>query len=292
MDEFGSHTQSSQSGQTGFGDQVSGASAEGRPPSQTEKAARGFQELDGGQQSSNVGGHPESSVTRDQQSGNFTRAPPPVAAQISRPTVITLFFEDLPAYVQRYDSLEAGAHAFYAPIRTLNLQNDDHEQISANPEFHVNAVYTAITASPENPIYAQERMVADFEQTIASIANPEILLTDIAYLIVKCLLELHVQGDNLRPDQIRELQPTDNDKSLKASQRLNYIVAILKNTKTIVKELLTGRDSVTAFVASPQSSHRRELRRFARQLARQAEESEEDHEESGTVDVESESEIE
>lgn len=160
-------------------------------------------------------------------------------------------------YVRLFGSVEEGAGSFYEVERQLGIDNDNVAGIKQNWAGCVKRVYEALVTPPENPTVHQQKMADAFETKLGKIEAPEVVLTQVAHMVVDCLIDLYTDGDSLRSDQIEDIKPQPEDNGMRANQRLHCILRLLRSTKRIPIDLLSGRDRVVIFVRAPVACEKR-----------------------------------
>jgi len=175
----------------------------------------------------------------------------------------------IPDYTRVYSDLTQAREATYHPHvrRNLNLKHDDIKAANKAVGYYIEKVYNAMRSMPTESSEKITRQVKRFETKIRDIANLGNVLTSISGMIVEQVLTLHSPGDHLRLDQVKKA--TEEDLTMKASERLECIIKVLKENKLIARDVVSGCDAITFLVAMPNGIDA-EKERFAKQNAGRA----------------------
>lgn len=154
-------------------------------------------------------------------------------------------------YQQRFGTLEEGCLAFYKTIRSRKDFDKTLIRVTSKVEYYVRGVYDCIRNLGDSVSPLQQEMINSWEDLLKELDDKHTLLLEVSHMVVKSVIDLYQFGDNLRPDQIRRLGPTKLDGTMTATERMERICAILRDTKTVCIDLLSGKDEITKFVAAP-----------------------------------------
>lgn len=163
-------------------------------------------------------------------------------------------------------SLDILADGLFEPERKLEIEYDDIERMTSDPEACVKGVYDAISSAPANQSEKIRKGLETFTKKFTNINDDirSILVQQLAAQIVRSIIELHERGDNLRADQLRELRLTDNDKSMSAYTRYRAVCVVLREYKLICPDILDGKGEIVKLVAGPWSAKARKIKNMDR----------------------------
>jgi hypothetical protein len=185
----------------------------------------------------------EDDVTEDDQNATQVNAPAQAIASVGN--LATMHGDS--------GNLYAGYLSHTAIRHRLTINNDDYVLITNNNTAYVRLVYTSMTTTPASMTPDQTKMVADLTKKLNALGNDaDPFMADLASMLVSAVWSLHHQGDNLFDAQFNSLKPHKDDRTMKATERINVICHILYTYKKHVVDLMEGRvDAVTKFAAAP-----------------------------------------
>ncbi|KAM0717264.1 hypothetical protein Q7P37_007116 [Cladosporium fusiforme] len=145
--------------------------------------------------------------------------------------------------------INAGFRFYHSKRRTLDIKNDDYDNLRNENAAYVRLVHKAIVHAPDSTETSHMQLTKKI-QALGSDGSR--YLSAISSMIVAAIIALHAEGDYLFASQFQSLKPRKEDKTMTATQRVHCICQILSSSKKHITDIVDGgHDAVVRFVAAP-----------------------------------------